>query len=240
MTDKSAEAQRPLQKMFMAVPPSYDLLNRLLTLRLDEYWRKKAARLILSDRPGKVLDLCTGTADLALHLRRLSEPDAKVYALDYSMPMLNIARNKAEKRPHGHIEFVQGDASDMPFDDNYFDAAGIAFAFRNLTWKNPDTDKFLSEILRVIKPGGRFVAVETSQPKSGLVRVLYHTYMRSITVPIGGLISGHRGAYHYLAHSAIHYYAAPELKKILLAAGFSSVNYRLLLNGIAAIWDCRV
>ena len=240
MTRKDAAGSRPLQKMFMAVPPSYDLLNRLLTLRLDEYWRKKTARLILSDQPEKVLDLCTGTGDLALHLRRQANPSTKVYALDYSEPMLQIARKKAKKSAHGIIEFNQGDAASMPYEDGFFDAVGIAFAFRNLTYKNPDTEKFLKEIRRVIRPGGRFVAVETSQPNSRLLRAMYYTYMRAVTVPIGGMLSGHRGAYHYLAHSAIHYHTANELKEILLAAGFPSVQYRLLFGGVAAIWDCRV
>ncbi len=230
---------RPLQKMFMAVPPSYDRLNRLLTLRIDEYWRGRAAKAILRERPGKVLDLCTGTGDLALRLREKASEKTRIYALDYSEPMLAVARDKARKRKLHAIDFRQGDAAAMPFDDSFFDAVGIAFAFRNLTYKNPDRDVFLQEILRVLQPDGQFVAVETSQPHNKGLRKLFHLYMRWITRPIGGLFSGHRGAYRYLANSAIDYYHPADLKQILLDAGFSSVIYTPLAGGMAALLECR-
>jgi demethylmenaquinone methyltransferase / 2-methoxy-6-polyprenyl-1,4-benzoquinol methylase len=239
MKNAATPGARPLQKMFMAVPPSYDFLNRLLTLRMDEFWRRRAARLILQGNPSTVLDLCTGTGDLALHIRKRSDDQTEVFALDYSAPMLDIARKKASGQRFNDVQFIQGDAADMPFEDGTLDAIGIAFAFRNLTFKNPDRDRFLTEILRVLSPGGRFVAVETSQPTNAVMRFVFRAYMRLITKPIGGLLSGHRGAYHYLAHSAINYYLAPELKKILLAAGFSEVKYQPLLGGVAALWVCR-
>jgi len=235
----SLPSSRPLQKMFMAVPPSYDRLNRLLTLRIDEYWRSRAANALLSDSPAKVLDLCTGTGDLALRLRKNAPQQTQISALDYSAPMLAVAGEKARKRNLQDIDFKQGDAAAMPYADESFDAVGIAFAFRNLTYKNPDRDAFLKEILRVLQPGGKFVAVETSQPRNKGLRKLYHLYMRWITRPIGGMFSGHRGAYRYLAHSAIDYYHPRELKQILLDAGFSSVNYTPLAGGMAAVWECR-
>ncbi len=236
---KHHTASRPLQKMFMAVPPSYDRLNRLLTLRIDELWRSKAAKSVLSNSPAKVLDLCTGTGDLALRLRKYASPQTQISALDYSAPMLAVAKDKASKRKREAIDFRQGDAASMPFDDGFFDAVGIAFAFRNLTYKNPDREVFLKEILRVLRPNGKFVAVETSQPGNKGLRKLFHLYMRWVTQPIGGLLSGHQGAYRYLAHSAIDYYHPRELKQILLDAGFSSVNYTPLAGGMAALWECR-
>lgn len=229
-------SSRPLQKMFMDVPPSYDFLNRLLTFRMDEVWRKKAAFVILSGAPERVLDLCTGTGDLALRLQRNAGKETVVFALDYSEPMLNQARKKASKKNLSNENFFHGDAASMPFSDEYFDRVGIAFAFRNLTYKNPDTDKFLAEIVRVLKPGGLFVAVETSQPGNALWRSLYHFYLRYITAPLGGLISGHRGAYKYLSWSAINYYTSAELKMILLEAGFSSVEYKNFMGGVAGLW----
>jgi demethylmenaquinone methyltransferase / 2-methoxy-6-polyprenyl-1,4-benzoquinol methylase len=231
------ETARPLQKMFQAVPPSYDLLNRLLTFRFDERWRKQAAKIILEGQPARVLDLCTGTGDLALRLKKGASPETGVWGLDYSLPMLERAGVKARKRGLPDIRFIHGDAAAMPFEDGFFDAAGIAFAFRNLTWKNPDTGKFLAEILRVLKPGGKFVVVETSQPRSRLFKALVHFYLRRVSVPLGGMISGHRGAYHYLAHSAIHYYTAEEVRQLLLDAGFTAASHRLLLNGVAGLWE---
>ncbi len=227
---------RPLQKMFMAVPPSYDFLNRLLTLRLDERWRKLAAREVLAGEPRRVLDLCTGTGDLALRMRRKAGLQTAIWGLDYSEPMLERARKKHLGPGSAPLEFVHGDAAAMPFDDGFFDAMGIAFAFRNLSFKNPDTPRFLSEILRVLRPGGRFVVVETSQPPCRLWRILVHAYLKYLTVPLGGRISGNRGAYHYLAHSAVHFYNAREVRQLLLDAGFEKVSCRLLLGGVAALW----
>lgn len=225
--------------MFMAVPPSYDFLNRLLTFRFDELWRRHAAEVILSGCPSKVLDLCTGTGDLALRLRKMAPAPVTVTALDYSPPMLDVARIKSRKRRLGNIEFVQGDVAALPFKAESFDAIGIAFAFRNLTFKNPDTAIFLSEIFRVLHPGGRFVIVETTQPVNRIWRSLVHFYLKHVTVPLGAMISGHRGAYHYLAHSAINYYHADELKALLLNSGFSKVTYRLFLGGVAGLWVCE-
>lgn len=230
---------RPLQKMFMAVPPSYDFLNRLLTFRMDEWWRNKASRKILSGNPHRVLDLCTGTGDLALRLEKNANAGTEVYGLDYSEPMLEQARKKAERRKLKRVKFLHGDAASMPFDDGYFDRVGIAFAFRNLTFRNPDTDKFLADILRVLKPGGFFVAVETSQPANIIWRHLYHFYLRYITAPLGGMISGHGGAYRYLSWSAVNFYAPGELKEILLQAGFTSVSYEALMGGVAGVWICK-
>lgn len=222
--------------MFTAVPPSYDLLNRVLTLRFDQMWRKKAASACLEDNPAAVLDLCCGTGDLIVQLGRKADASVRLSALDYSNPMLELARLKAQKAALEKADFVQGDAADMPFSNDSFDAVGIAFAFRNLTFHNPDRDLFLSEILRVLKPGGRFVIIETSQPRNLLLRKLFHLYLRWVAAPLGGLISGHRGAYRYLAHSAINYYNPFEIVELLKGSGFSVVKYDLLSGGLAAIF----
>lgn len=230
------EDKRPLQKMFLSVPPSYDLLNRILTLRFDQIWRKIAARICLENQPVKVLDLCSGTGDLIIYFGTMSPAGTSLTALDYSMPMLDLAKKKAARRGLTSIEFIHGDVASMPFPDGHFDSVGIAFAFRNLTFHNPDRDRFLSEILRVIKPGGRFVIVETSQPKNMILRKLFHLYLRYITAPVGGILSGHYGAYKYLAHSARLYHNIEELEELLHNAGFTAVRSNLLLGGIAGIY----
>lgn len=228
--------KRPLQRMFMSVPPSYDMVNRLLTLGLDQFWRKRAAIACLEGNPLKVLDLCTGTGDLVLKLGSLSSEDTELTALDYSVPMIDLAMKKAAGKGLEKINFLHGDAADMPFEDNFFDSVGIAFAFRNLTFHNPDRERFLSEILRVLKPGGRFVVIETSQPENILVRKFFHFYMSYVTVPLATILSGQRGAYKYLAHSARNYYNRFELESILIGAGFSTAESELFLGGVAGLF----
>jgi len=229
-------ASQPLKRMFDAVPRRYDALNRLLTLRFDERWRARAAARCLADAPARVLDLCCGTGDLALHLARLAGPATEITGLDYSPGMLAIARAKAARSRNGEaVRFVEGDAAALPFADASFDAAGIAFAFRNLTWRNPLREKALSEVLRVLAPGGAFVIVETSQPPNRVLRGLFHAYLRGVVAPLGTLISRHRSAYRYLSESARGFYYADEVVDMLTAAGFADVRYRRLLGGVAAI-----
>src|SRR5512136_3089773 len=123
---------RPLYRIFTAVPPSYDLINRIFTLRLDERWRKIATEEILAENPAKIMDLCTGTGDLAVRLAKMTDGKAEITGYDYSQPMLDLAHKKAARAGKGQIRFIKGDAAEMPFPENYFDSIGIAFAFRNL------------------------------------------------------------------------------------------------------------
>jgi demethylmenaquinone methyltransferase / 2-methoxy-6-polyprenyl-1,4-benzoquinol methylase len=234
MQDKQKEG-RPLYKIFTAVPPSYDLINRLFTLRLDESWRKKAAMECLIGHPVRIMDLCTGTGDLAIRLSKMSKGSKEITGYDYSQPMLDIAKRKAVKARQYKIAFLQGDAAAMPFTDGYFDAIGIAFAFRNLTFKNHDTAKFLSEIHRVLKPGGRFVIIESSQPRWPWLKALFRFYTRFIVYPIGSRVSGNKAAYKYLSYSVIHYYQPEEICKLLKDCGFSEVTFKRLAGGISAL-----
>lgn len=226
---------RPLYKIFTAVPPSYDLINRLFTLRLDERWREKAARECLADHPARIMDLCTGTGDLAIRLAKMSKGEPEITGYDYSQPMLDLAERKAGKTGQQKISFIHGDAATMPFADGYFDAIGIAFAFRNLTFKNQDTPKFLAEIYRVLKPGGRFVIIESSQPTGALLRTLFRFYTRYIVYPIGSRVSGNKTAYKYLSYSVINYYKPEEICDLLKNCGFSEVTFKRLAGGISAL-----
>jgi len=226
---------RPLYNIFTAVPPSYDLINRLFTLRLDETWRKKASRECLAGHPSRIMDLCTGTGDLAIRLARMSPGETEITGYDYSQPMLDLAKQKAAKAGQQKIAFIQGDAADMPFADNHFDAIGIAFAFRNLTFKNHDTPKFLAEIYRVLKPGGRFVIIESSQPQWRWLRALFRFYTRYIVYPVGSLVSKNKPAYKYLSYSVIHYYQPEEICELLKKHGFSEARFQRLTGGISAL-----
>jgi demethylmenaquinone methyltransferase / 2-methoxy-6-polyprenyl-1,4-benzoquinol methylase len=223
--------------MFTDIPRRYDLINRLITWNMDRGWRKKAALECLSSRPQKVLDLCCGTGDLAVTIALLADYAVDIRGLDYSQPMLDIAVRKAAPLKGKKLTFTQGDASKLPFPEGSFDCIGISFAFRNLTYQNPLAKDHLAEMLRVLKPGGRLVIAESSQPDSKLIRSLYHFYMRQYAAGIGGIISGNKAAYRYLAESSSRYYSPAALRELMIKSGFRAVSNRPLLFGAAAIYS---
>jgi len=228
--------QPPLKKMFEKVPGRYDLVNRVVTLGLDGKWRRLAVARCLEQGSDSILDLCTGTGDLVVGLARQASPRTKITAVDFNRPMLEVAKKKARQAGvEERILFQVADAAHLPFEDASFDVVGIAFGFRNLTFRNAHRDGHLSEMSRVIKPLGRLVIVESSQPGSMLAGLGFRFYLRSFVAPVGGLISGERSAYRYLAHSAENFYNDKEVEELLLEAGFSSVETTPLLLGSAAI-----
>lgn len=227
---------KPLHEMFIAVPRRYDLVNHVITWGRDASWRRRAAAECLMSNPRRVLDMCCGTADLAINLAQLAGEGTEITGLDYSRPMLEIAGVKANRAGvGGKLSLIHGDVACLPFPGGYFDSIGISFAFRNLTYKNPLTAGYLAEILRVLRDGGRFVIVESSQPACGLVRRLFHLYLRLFVTGVGYRLSGNRGAYQYLAESARRFYGPGEIKALLLSAGFKGISYRPLLFGAAGI-----
>ena len=227
---------KPLHSIFTAVPDRYDLINRIFTWGLDKRWRLKAARLCLVRQPEKILDLCCGTGDLAIDLAQLASEQIKVIGLDYSPPMLEKAAEKAKHAPlKADLGFNHGDVGDLPFPDGYFDCIGISFAFRNLTYNNPNTPRYLSEIVRVLKNGGQFVIVESSQPPNKLIRKLDHIYLRTFVRWMGAYLSKNKTAYNYLTESASKFYTAEELSDLLAQAGFRAVTIKRLLFGATAI-----
>lgn len=222
--------------MFLSVPPSYDLINHLVTWGLDIRWRRLAAQTCLENNPETILDLGCGTGDLSVQLALLTDKDVEITGLDYSAPMLEKARQKAEKAGViKRVKFISGEADKLPFPDSYFDCVGISFAFRNLTYKTPLRFPHLTEVKRVLRPGGRYIIVESSQPENRIVRGIFHLYVRLILRPAGTIISGNKGAYRYLAESMSRFYTPEEIREMLLKAGFETVNYRPLLFGVAGI-----
>jgi demethylmenaquinone methyltransferase/2-methoxy-6-polyprenyl-1,4-benzoquinol methylase len=222
--------------MFMAVPPRYDLINQLITWGQDYRWRLLAARECLDSSPKRLLDICCGTGKLAIKLTRAADSSTRIVGVDFSLPMLEVAVSEARRSNSGErVSFVHGDAAALPFPDGHFDCVGIAFAFRNLTYKNPLTLCYLAEIVRVLRPGGRFVIVESSQPRVQLIRTLFYLYLRTFVFRVGYLLSGNRGAYRYLSESAARFYTPDELKDLLLSSGFSRFLTRPLMFGAVAI-----
>jgi demethylmenaquinone methyltransferase/2-methoxy-6-polyprenyl-1,4-benzoquinol methylase len=227
---------KPLQRMFEAVPPSYDLVNRLITLGMDRAWRRKAAKECLAGSPVKVLDLCCGPADLALLVARAAKEPATVAGLDFSAPMLELAAGKlSNDRSAVPVGLVQGDASRLPFKDNSLDRVGIAFGFRNMTYKNPLAEAHLREVHRALAVGGRYVIVESSQPRSKILNRLFKLYCRTVVLRVGAAVSGNRSAYRYLSESVADFFAPREVAEMLRRAGFRKVDYRPLFFGAAGI-----
>ncbi|MDO8578599.1 MAG: ubiquinone/menaquinone biosynthesis methyltransferase [Dehalococcoidales bacterium] len=233
---KLSHQSEHLHHVFTEVPSRYDLINHVMTFGLDIRWRRLAVKALLEGDPEKVLDLGCGTGDLAITIAKSAKKGVKVTGLDFSPPMLDIAREKAANAGVGdRINLVHGDAGNMPFPNGYLDRVGISFAFRNLTYENPLRERYLGEIVRVLKPGGKFIVVESSQPSNPVIKPLFHIFLNGFVAPVGSLISKNKGAYRYLATSVSNFFTPAEVKQMLLKAGFSGVSYRPLVFGTAGI-----
>jgi demethylmenaquinone methyltransferase/2-methoxy-6-polyprenyl-1,4-benzoquinol methylase len=213
--------------MFDLISPRYDFLNHLLSLNIDVRWRRKAAEKCGPD-PKRVLDVCSGTGDLALELRRRWNCD--VTATDFAFEMLRRARGKGKK--DADLRFQQADTTRLPFRDATFDACTVAFGLRNVA----DTEAGIREMTRVVKPGGRVVILDFTTPPSGLLRAGYRLYFSRILPAIGELIApARRGAYRYLPDSVESWPAPGRLVEMLSQAGLTEAGYERLTFGIAAV-----
>ncbi len=224
--DRRPEAVRG---MFDAIAERYDLLNRLLSFGVDRRWRRLAAREALAKSPARVLDVATGTGDLALLLKRLA-PGAEVVGVDFAPEMLKRAQAKAERAGLG-VRFLEADALALPFPDGSFDALTVAFGFRNFA----DYRRGLAEFFRVLAPGGRAVILEFPPPPKGLWGRIYRLYHRRVLPAVGGWISGRPEAYRYLPESVVRFPPPEELAAMLQAAGFRP-RVRILTGGLAGLF----
>lgn len=214
--------------MFSEIAPRYDLLNRVLSAGVDQVWRIAAVKAALEKNPLRILDLATGTGDIALLLKKVA-PQAEVIGGDFAPPMLELARQKAQIAGLS-IPFVEADALGLPFPDQHFDAVTVAFGFRNFA----DYPKALAELYRVITPGGRLCILEFPPPPRGGLGMLYRFYFTRILPLIGGLISGSASAYRYLPESVERFPDPQTLASMMGLAGFST-RYQLFTGGITAL-----
>ncbi|WP_293174588.1 bifunctional demethylmenaquinone methyltransferase/2-methoxy-6-polyprenyl-1,4-benzoquinol methylase UbiE [Oceanithermus sp.] len=228
MNETEAKA-RAVREMFGEIAPRYDLLNRLLSGGVDQRWRRLAVRLATEKAPRRILDVATGTGDVALLLKR-ARPEAEVVGGDFTPQMLELARAKAE-RAGVDVRFVEADALALPFADASFDAITVAFGFRNFA----DYGRGLAEFQRVLAPGGRAVILEFPPPPKGFLGRAYRFYFWRLLPWIGGVISGKPEAYRYLPSSVERFPEPERLAEMMRAAGFAEVRWRRLTGGIAAV-----
>lgn len=220
-----------IRDIFAEVPRTYEFLNHTLTLGQDVLWRRETARTVAAGGGSLWLDACSGTGELSAQLVKCARSDTLIVAADFSLPMMR----KALLRPEAvRISFTLSDATHLPFRDETFDAIAMAFATRNIASAGHLTG-CLAEFHRVLKPAGRLVMLETSQPKHAPVRALFHWYVRLTVQPIGRLVSGSARAYAYLSQSMQTFHSPEELTAILKEAGFSRVTFKRKLFGAAAI-----
>ena len=215
--------------MFAEIAPRYDFLNHALSLNIDRRWRKLVIKRVADRlrRPGAVaLDLCCGTAELSLELGAL----AQTFGVDFCHPMLQLGIEKV-RRAELPIELIEGDALSVPFADSMFDVVTVAFGLRNVD----GTKEGLSEIYRLLKPGGRCVVLEFSSPQLPIFRNLFRFYFTRLLPRIGNAISGSSFAYQYLPDSVQAFPDQKELAGLMRAVGFSDVRYYNLFAGVASL-----
>jgi demethylmenaquinone methyltransferase / 2-methoxy-6-polyprenyl-1,4-benzoquinol methylase len=225
------EAAVWVRGMFGRVAHRYDLLNHVLSLHIDKYWRAAAVRKVrhILERPdARVLDLCCGTGDMTLALDRAA--NRLVYGSDFCHPMLTGALEKSARR-RARAAFFEADALQLPLASGSFDLITTAFGFRNLA----DYSAGLVEMRRLLKPGGTAAILEFTRPPNRLVRTVYEAYSERILPVIGGWISGQRDAYKYLPDSVRNFPAAPQLAADMQCAGFRDVDFEYLTAGTVAL-----
>ncbi|MDP3296429.1 MAG: bifunctional demethylmenaquinone methyltransferase/2-methoxy-6-polyprenyl-1,4-benzoquinol methylase UbiE [Thermodesulfovibrionia bacterium] len=229
---KLAKNPLKIQSMFSSIAPRYDLLNRLLSLGRDRYWRRFAIKQLPGIKDGVFLDVATGTGDIAIEIIKRHNQNTKVIGIDFSEQMLELGRKKIIKLGYqNQIDLRFGDITSLPFKDKTFDAAIIAFGIRN----TPDYKTGLGEMTRVLRDRGRIVILEFTSVQSRFFRLLFRTYLTKILPFIGGIISGRKGAYKYLSDSVLDFPDPEEFKKIMEEMGLKEVKYYPLTFSIVTV-----
>lgn len=228
-TDNSKKEE--VAEMFNNISPKYDFLNHLLSLGIDHLWRRKAIRMLKKEAPKRVIDLATGTGDFALAALKLN-PD-EIIGVDISEGMLEEGRKKVKKRgKEDIISMTLGDSENLPFEDNEFDALTVGFGVRNYE----NLEKGLSDMLRVIKPGGTAIILEFSKPKKFPVKQFFGFYSKFIIPTIGKMVSKDNAAYEYLPESVAAFPEGEEFMDILRKVGYKNPTATLVSGGIATIY----
>lgn len=230
--DSSLSKKEQVAGMFDNIAIKYDFLNRFLSGGIDIIWRKKAIKQLKSIQPKLILDVATGTADVAIMTTKILDAD-KIIGIDISNGMLDIGRQKIKKlHLNNRIELHNGDSEAINFSDNTFDAVTVAFGVRNFQ----DLEKGLTEIRRVLKPGGKLVVLEFSQPQMPVIKQIYQFYMKTITPGAGRLFSKNKNAYQYLDESIKKFPEGKSFMQVMEKTGYHNTYNKKLSLGICSIY----
>lgn len=231
--DSEKSKKEQVEQMFDKIADKYDTLNRVLSARIDIGWRRKAISILKKENPKSILDVATGTADMAIMASKIVNPE-KIIGIDISSGMLDIGRKKIEKEGlTNKINLFQGDSTAIKFDDNSFDAVMVAFGVRNFE----NLEKGLAEMMRVLKPGGKLIILEFSKPKQNTVKFFYNTYMRIVAPKIVRWFKQNKEAYMYLTESAKAFPERQSFIDILKKTGYVDTQFKPLSLGICCIYS---
>jgi len=228
MSVESHPRDKAVQGMFDRIAGRYDLLNRVISFKLDNWWRSQAIAILSEGKGPRIVDLGTGTGDMILSAMKRAQGNARIVGLDVSLNMLLLAQSKRTTQPSSSTAtFVQGSAMASPFKSASFDGAMSAFVLRNVS----DLGLFFSEACRVLKPGGKLVTLDMFPPQRNWFQPLYCLYFYRLVPWIAGLISGDRSAYRYLSDSVRRFHSPEVVSERIQHAGFAKVTLRKFLNG---------
>ncbi len=230
--DSTDSKKKQVEKMFDKIAFRYDFLNHFLSAGIDVGWRKKAIKQLKSLYPKSVLDVATGTGDMAILANKFLNAE-KIIGIDISEGMLEIGKKKIEKLGLQHrVELLKGDSETILFDNNSFDAVTVAFGVRNFQ----DLELGLTEIKRVLKPGGKLVVLEFTKPKLPVIKNFYNFYLNLIAPTIGRVISKNKNAYQYLNDSVQKFPEGKDFVQILNKLGYKNASCKTLSLGISSIY----
>ena len=229
-TEKSKKEE--VREMFDNIAPTYDKLNHILSFSIDKLWRRRVVRLVRSMKPERIMDLATGTGDLAINMAK-HIPQARIMGVDLSENMLAVAAEKVHRMGlDDHIALYQGDAEQLDVADGLLDVVTVAFGVRNFG----NIEKGLSEIWRSLRSGGHIVILEFSTPRNWFVRKAYELYSQHVMKPVGGMVSKDKKAYDYLPDSIVEFSSPKEVLAMMEKVGFKEPCRRSQSFGIAQIY----
>lgn len=229
VVDKSNDRVRT---MFSEIAPNYDRMNHLLSMNVDHYWRWRTVRKLAPNRTNPILDICTGTGDLAFAFHKYTDGQVEVVGSDFCYPMLAVGVEKAKKTKR-NVTFIEADSQVLPFQDDYFQCVSVAFGLRNIA----DTDLGLREMIRVCQPGGKIAILEFSKPRYQPIKGMYGWYFKNVLPRIGQMLARNdSSAYSYLPDSVGEFPCYEKLTKRMLDAGMKTAKFFPLTFGIATLY----